>query len=135
MKIFNIARDYEKDIYYSKVNFVDDSNVLVGYDTDQCCCEDAGYFISDKEENENKNDNGISDGLDGYVFDKSYFAEVVPKRNEYGSCLDCGGMVRFKLVCNGKPDLYLHLFNVHNGYYGHGFEFKMGDLVLKKGDI
>jgi hypothetical protein len=57
-----------------------------------------------------------------YRFDPDYFEDVIPARSKYGSnVLDEGGMVRFRLVAEGKPDLYLHLFNSHNGYYSHGF--------------
>lgn len=37
MKIF------DKD---GKVNFVDENNVIVGYDTNQHCSEHAGWFIA-----------------------------------------------------------------------------------------
>lgn len=47
--------------------------------------------------------------------------------------LDAGGMVAFKLVNGAGDEKYLHLFNCHNGYYGHGFEFKVGDEVVKEG--
>jgi hypothetical protein len=130
MKIFNT-----KEKYSEKVNFVDENNVFVGYDTDQSCCEHADYFISDKEENEDRDNQGILEGLEDYIFDTNYFKEVEPKADNYGSCLDAGRMVRFKLVANNKPDLYLHLYNSHNGYYGHGFEFGIGTEVKQSGNL
>lgn len=45
--------------------------------------------------------------------------------------LDAGRMVAFKLTALGKPDLFLHLYNAHNGYYGHGFEVKHGGEVVE----
>lgn len=130
MRIFN-----QDEKWNSKVNFVDINNVLVGYDTEQNCCEKADYFISDKEENEDKDSQGVLTGLEDYIFDTSYFKEVEPKADKYGSCLDSGSMVRFKLISQGKPDLFLHLYNSHNGYYGHGFEFKIGDVIKQEGSL
>ena len=34
---------------FDKVNFVDENNVFVGYDLLQDCCEDANWFIADRE--------------------------------------------------------------------------------------
>ena len=31
-----------------KVNFVDDTNTMLGYDLSQSCCEYANWFIDDK---------------------------------------------------------------------------------------
>ena len=130
MKIFNKGSGWEE-----KVNFVDKNNVFVGYDRAQTCCEHASWFISDKEENEDREDNGINTGLEDYIFDTGYFKEVEPKKeaDDSWSCLDQGGMVRFKLIADNKPDLYLHIFNSHSGHYGHGFEAKIGDTSWKKG--
>jgi hypothetical protein len=131
MKIFNKTEEWS-----GKVNFVDDDNVLVGYSLTQACCEHADWFISTTEDNDVKEDNGIVD-VDGYFFDKNYFVEVEPKKEgseDYRySVLDEGGMVRFKLVAFGKPDLFLHLYNSHNGYYGHGFEATIGGIKWQDG--
>lgn len=99
-----------------KVNFVDINNVLIGYDMRQDCCEYADWFISEtKEDKEKGRDKKIVD-YSGYVFDVTYFEEIDAPGG------DAGKMVRFKLMADNKPDLYLHIFNCHNGYYGHGFE-------------
>lgn len=105
-------KKFDKD---DKINFVDENNVFVGYDLSQGCCEHADWFISDKEE-DTTSDKAEKHDISTYVFDTKYFAEVVSKD------VDEGGMVRFKLVSSDKPDLFLHLFNHHNGYYSHGFE-------------
>lgn len=44
-------------------------------------------------------------------------------------------MVKFKLIAENMPSLFLHLFNCHNGYYGHGFEAKIGDETWKEGTL
>ena len=44
MKIFN---KLEKNGWGRKVNFVDENNVVLGYDMSQDCCERAGWFIAE----------------------------------------------------------------------------------------
>lgn len=138
MKIF----ESEKGNWGEKVNFVDENNVLVGYDMAQDCCENAGWFLSLTEDNEIK-ENAI-DEVEGYYFDTEYFMDVDPKRKDCYSCLKVGfcdscieegGIVRFRLLCQGKPDVYLHLYNSHNGYYGHGFTAEIGGQNWKCGTL
>lgn len=124
MKIF----EGKNSSWSDKVNFVDKNDIFVGYDTGQDCCEDAGWFIADKitpysysDDEEQK----ITPDVECYDFDADFFEAVE------SSDLDSGGMVAFKLVASGRPDLYLHLFNAHNGYYGHGFEVKHGGETVK----
>ena len=107
-----------------KVNFVDKNNVFVGYDLSQQCCETAGFFIHDKEIDviQEKSIESVSD----YVFDKTYFELVQLKDYE-------SKIARFKLVAKGKKSLFLHLYNCHNGYYSHGFEFMNGKKIMKEG--
>lgn len=112
-----------------KVNFVDKNNVFVGYDQGQGCCEWASYFISSKEEEkEREDDDESAEFFEPYVFDTSYFEEA-------GEGMSEGQMVRFKLTAPGLPDFYLHLFNCHNGYYGHGFKANIGDTSWQSGTL
>lgn len=103
-----------------RVNFVDDNNVFVGYDMDQSCCEYASWYISDDPvftlEGDEKPE-PTARVLESYVFDRDYMEDHDDGR------LDEGGAVSFRLVSEGRPDLFLFLFNIHNGYYGHGFSF------------
>ena len=112
MRIFNQTKAHP-----AKVNFVDENNVLIGYDLSQCCCENADWFITpDERNNTDKTPQPTSKDVANYSFDPDYFVAVE-------ACdLDMGGMVRFRLVAEGQPDLYLHLYNSHNGYYSHGFD-------------
>jgi len=129
MKIFDSKEEYD-----SKVNFVDENNVFVGYDQYQNCCENAGWYISDKEENVDRdweNPKEEKFDLEDYRFDLTYFVEV-PLEGEYAE----GGLVRFKLVSVAQGcNLYLHIFNSHNGYYSHGFEVKDGEQQIRYGSI
>ena len=104
MKIF------EQD---DKINFVDENNIFVGFDLYKSCCEDFGWEISDPS--------GViivpDTDFTGYVFDKFYFEEKTPE-SEY----DVGGAVTFRLTKN-EEEIFLTLWNYHNGYYAHGFDF------------
>lgn len=123
MKIF----DNEKD-WGGKVNFVDENNVVLGYDMYQSCCENFGWFISDKIESEilQQMDSGDAGDLSSFVFDTSFYEEF---DIEYD-----GGIVVFRIF-NETSEKFIHLFNVHNGYYGHGFDFKVGEQTLQEGWI
>ena len=111
MKIFTEANSP----WENKVNFVDSANTVVGYDMAKVCCENAGYYISEDTRSDIDSAKTITEGLEPYTFDRGYFAQIVAGH------LQDGGMVRFRLTADGKPDLYLHIFNSHNGYYNHGF--------------
>lgn len=117
---------FERD---GKVNFVDENNVYLGYDTNQDCCEHADWFIADTPqevlpETERK---GIPD-LKGFVFDTAFFKQVE------GGDFDCGGMAIFRIV-NGEAEKFVHIFNTHNGYYGHGFDFAIGGKTAREGTL
>ncbi len=111
-----------------KVNFVDENNIFVGYDLGQDCCEYADWFVADQitpyTYDPDAAPKEVPD-IEAYNFDKDFFQCV-----DSGD-LDEGGMVAFRLVADEKPDLYLHLFNSHNGYYGHGFEVKHGGEIVR----
>ncbi len=121
-----------------KINFVDENNIFVGFDLGQSCCEYADWFISQNKENTIPDDKyeyiereRINDlVLLSYTFDKLFFEEV-----DCGDHLDAGAMVRFRLVADNKPDLYLHIFNSHNGYYSHGFEMKDNGRIIKSDSV
>lgn len=128
MKVFNDA-----NVWGGKVNFVDDNNVLVGYDMGQSCCEHADWFIKntihlDTDEGSIDYDKA-SEELEGYNFDTTFFQE------SNAGCYD-GSMVIFKLINESNGGVkYLHLFNVHNGYYGHGFCMSVDNKNLHYGTL
>jgi hypothetical protein len=114
-----------------RVNFVDENNVFVGYEMNEICCEDFGWFIDNKKTYliPEKKEWDIRKDVDGYIFDTSFFErEEDIKRT--GSTI-----IIFRLI-NGNEEKFLHLFNVQNGYYDHGFEFGVaGEKPLKKDAI
>ena len=114
-----------------KVNFIDENNVFVGYDMSQCCCEDADWFIPDEildrvPEVRSKPQEFV--GMEGWAFDTRFFHEVPDNPGVY----DGGGMVVFRMI-NGDREQFLHLYNIHNGYYGHGFEFLKDGETIREG--
>jgi len=113
----------------SKNNFVDENNVFIGYDDHDDCCSDGGWFISDKPDEWLKESfKEVSMDLPGFVFDTKYFRGNSFFEENYSE----GDAVQFRIT-NGKDEKFITLYNYHNGYYGKGFEFKIGEEVIKEG--
>lgn len=120
-------RIFETNEWCNSINFVDKNNVLVGFDYSQGCCEDFGYKIIDADGKEVEfND----DFLEPYIFD-SDFVDNIQDDTDY----ECGGSVHFRLTASDKPDLFLKLYNYHNGYYSHGFTMRVGDKIVQNGNL
>lgn len=117
------------------VNFIDPMDVFVGFDYTSSCCESFGYLFlparytdmkSQLNFNEHddyesldesmcmfKNNADVMKSLENYIFDPSYMD-------------DDGDVAVFKLLGPEGNEVFLHLYNYHNGYYGHGFSFNIG---------
>lgn len=126
MKIFNQVEGWT-----TKVNFVDENNVILGYDLSQDCCEYADWFIADEVTNDaNFFDINVEEGREAdyteYRFDTEFFMEF--DNDQY----EVEAVVVFRIT-DGKNEKFIHLFNVHNGYYGHGFDFTINDQVTRDG--
>jgi hypothetical protein len=112
----------------NKINFIDNNGVLVGFDFDQHCCESFGWFVSDsivetrekQAEFQEGNAEHYEPGLEDYRFDHDFFKNINDIQDDEG-----GGTVVFRLLSavDGNNPKYLHLYNHHNGYYQHGFNF------------
>lgn len=113
----------------SKVNFTDSNDVFVGFDMEQCCCEDFGWYVRKEIDTGDNEDKNVTD-FEGYVFDTSFFKEV-----EFDEPGGESNFAIFKLVKDDCPELYLHLYNHHNGYYGHGFVATIGGEVWLNGGL
>jgi hypothetical protein len=126
-----------KSIWATKVNFVDDNNVLVGYDFAGSCCETFGWYIhgkvtANREDSlfdENIDENSINVSLREWTFDTAFFDEL---SNGDGYVQE--NVAVFRLV-NEDNELFLHLYNSHNGYYGHGFDFSIDGKIIHTGVI
>lgn len=112
-----------------KINFVDDNNVLVGFDNESHCCENFGYFLSRSVPTGIIESPDMSIDAEGFNFDVNFFKDAV-SRDEF----DCGGMVVFRLT-KGSEEIFLSLYNSHNGYYSHGFEMEVGGVKIHDGNI
>ena len=127
-----------------KVNFVDENNVALGYDMGQDCCEHADWFICSNACRtsalfEQHSNSKHTDGLESYTFDKNFhivLEQMDDERDEAYGVLEDGGMAIFKVVSSCCfPDLYIHIYNSHNGYYGHGFDFCENEKTLLEGSL
>ena len=110
----------------NRLNLIDKNNVFVGYDYDQNCCESFGY--------EFRNNNG-STLVDTPKLDDFYFTlnhKVVEIINEYG---DDGDSAYGFEITNGEETLWFVIYNYHNGYYSHGFEFMNDKEKITRGSL
>jgi hypothetical protein len=127
MKIFT-QNSY---VWGDKINFADENNVSLGYNLGQDCCEYADWFIDDTPWQtrlpKNISNYQKTEGYDGWVFDTNFQVLIESHKD-----LDEGGIAIFKITKDGA-EKYIHIFNSHNGYYGHGFNFTIGETVLEKG--
>ena len=117
----------------NKINFVDKNNVFVGYDLESQCCEDANWFINPQKITSTsfKQLNKLIKekiNTDDYVFDPQFFEQHISNM-AFG--LD-SVIIIFKLIKPNYQPLYLHIFNVHNGYYAHGFVMKINEKIVRK---
>jgi len=120
MKIF------ERD---DNTSFVDDNNVLGGFDNSEQCCEDFGWcLIREFPVKVEAGDNGIN--TDGFQFDPYYQSHNVPGLE----ISDEGGVVLFRLTKDSEI-IYLTLWNFHNGYYSHGFHMERSGVIPHEGDL
>lgn len=101
-----------------RINFIDSNDCFVGFDYSADCCESFGYFVSETLGVEQAVDSDLS----GYIFDVNTRPIEVETEDSY----ECGGVVAFRCVNRDGSVLWLHLYNSHNGYYGHGWDTSWG---------
>lgn len=121
-----------KSAWRDKVNFVDENNVVLGYDLSQHCCEHADWFIADEITPRLLSQDEIPD-LKGWVFDTSFYRHIETTDGDWNE-LDAGGMAVFRIV-NGDDEKFIHIYNAHNGYYSHGFDFEANGETIESGYI
>lgn len=112
-----------------KINFVDDNNVLVGFDNESSCCEDFGHFLSRKIPTKRDEEETDIDP-EGFNFDPNFFEEKTPDEEHF----DSGGMAIFRLT-KGEEEIFLTLHNSHNGYYSHGFTMEVKGVRIHDGSL
>jgi hypothetical protein len=113
-----------------RLNWVDSNNVFVGFSNWQDCCEEwgGGYWSSLSKDAVRVD---LDEENNNYVFDTSFYIEDFSWEEDYDRDVY---RAAFKLS-NGKKDIFLIIWNEHNGYYAHGFQFCNGDTVIVKGSI
>ena len=113
-----------------RMNWVDSNNVFVGFYNEQDCCEEwGGGYWSSLDENAVRVD--VNEDNNDYVFDTSFYIENFAWKEDYDRDVN---RAAFKLT-NGVNDIFLVIWNEHNGYYAHGFEFCNGDTVIVEGSV
>ena len=128
MKIFDDPKSWD-----TKVNFVDENNVVLGYDMSASCCEEFGWFIKDKPSTERPEaDNHILEGMEGYVFDPDFFMGETIDPDDYPESDE--HIVIFRIT-DGTNEKFIHLYNMHNGYYSHNFHLDVKGETIKEGDL
>lgn len=104
----------------SKANYVDEANWVLGYDTVRGCCESFGHGVFSSA--------SLVDGdtaKETHEIAPYFFANEPPTvLKAPGGRAAAGGCVCFRIGAVGLPDLFVILWNYHNGYYAHGFDFK-----------
>ncbi len=124
--------DIDKGSYGESVNFVDDNNLLVGYDMSSDCCENFGWYIS-----YDPDDYGLDNKFSNDHWENYSFVNEEPTILDFSSG-DWGepdSRARFRMMDNHGNFTYLFLFNIHNGYYSHGFSFHDNGQVIHYGSL
>jgi hypothetical protein len=108
----------EEDSFCGKVNYVDEDDRFVGYDIGRNCCESFGHCVSTdtKMSDYDGPANKIEVELGPYRF-----ADEEPTLKATRCEFDRGGTLFFRIEAEDLPDLYVAIWNYHNGYYAHGF--------------
>lgn len=110
----------------TKVNFVDENNVVLGYDIEDLWCEHATWQFVNYEEKT------IPEHIDKYQFDPDYIESGC---DHVSLNLDAGDAKKFRLMADNMPDLYLIISNSHNGYYSHGFTWLVPGKSVVSGSL
>lgn len=116
-----------------KFNWVDDNNVLLGFDNSLQCCENFGHLYHTSLEDPTSTVSLTDAELDKFNFDPSFRACGL---FSYLKDLDYPNTFTVRLN-NKEADsfIYLTLYNSHNGYYTHGFSFDKGKTTLHRGEL
>jgi hypothetical protein len=123
MKLFERTDDTG---WGNRLNLIDKNNVFVGYDYEQSCCENFGY--------EFRNSNG-SVLVESPILDDFYFTKKHEEKPILGDYRDDGYSSYGFEITNGKETLWFVLYNYHNGYYSHGFEFGDNATTIAEGAL
>ena len=123
MKLFERTT---KEGWGNRLNLIDKNNVFVGYDYDESCCESFGYEFRTSDNKEIDYPENLSD----FVFTLNHkIFEIVSKYKDDGD-----SAYGFEIT-NGEDTLWFVIYNYHNGYYSHGFEFMNDKEQITRGSL
>lgn len=102
-----------------KINYVDSNNRVLGFSVERSCCEHFGHAVTKsipRKDEDLKDYTGFSDAdLEPYEFVDE------PHINVEGLSHENGGTIALRITAKGQQDLFVVIWNHHNGYYSHGF--------------
>jgi hypothetical protein len=109
-----------------KWNWVDSNNNFVGYSNDADCCEHYGYHLVDLK---NKvildQDSFLQDSnlvWDTNWIDSDFNVSNLESVNDLDFSLNDDELQIKTFKIKNADNVYLVLYNSHNGYYSHGWE-------------
>lgn len=112
-----------------RTNFVDENNVVLGWDSASICCENHAWFVKTAMQggevivnSKGEGDEVIID-LDGWAFDPTF---VKYARWSEEDDVDSTYVVWFRIV-KGDAERFIQLINTQNGYYSHGFKLEVSE--------
>lgn len=130
---------------YGKRNWIDQNNVVFGFQDETQCCEAWGWNVFNEETREKVR--GNPDGLP-YHFDIEHGAKTescsgevelqendailkIDEMSHYGDVTD---VVQVRLVADdGKgPNLIFQCYTLHNGWYLHSFDFEKKPMMGRR---
>ena len=105
---------------YDKINWIDQNNVVFGYDDYQQCCESWGWGVYDPETGEE-----VAEDPAGLPYHFDFEAGAREDEARIFSDVDPYDTVQVTLVHDDDPKkkLIFECFNCHNGWYYHDFSF------------
>ena len=128
MKVVINDKDFNESI-----NFIDRHDMFLGFDLSQCCCEETGWFVHDSETpSDDFPASSPVEELEGYYFNPFPIEDspVIEAPLDYSSDDVESQHVCFEIYHDTKEVKYLHIYNYHNGYYGHEFILKRGETII-----
>ncbi len=118
------------------MNFVDDNNVFVGFDYSSSCCESFGWRVCDENpcgKEVFQEESGQTE-WPSFQFDPEFFQEAPEGDDEGGTAVF--RLIRECPISGIKEEKWLQIWNYHNGYYSHGFEFGVqGGITYHEGSL
>lgn len=102
------------------VNFIDENDIFLGFSLEGQCCEQYGWYISNKSRPfaDDDYEKHLADCL--YVKDKTCLEGYTFKPKSFKLA---NSSAYAKIRHPTKPDLLVVVFNEHNGYYSHSYLF------------